>query len=520
MNRLFNSILFLSAICFGQSRTSVTALLGPGDSTAGTILIFVSVKPPFARETLTSAADSPITLTPGLAGTTTRKANITTRDVLPASVGAFNGSNICIVDGITLITLSDCLKSLPARGGRVFFDPATSQIAITHTNPFYGVTAATSRINLGAGIFPTSTSWVMNANSNNGNIIQGLGRGGGKNFNTTIQASGTFASAPVIELSSTTLSFGNRLEDLAVDCNNTRFCTGIRNDNGQEQTQIRNILIQGFNNIGLDLESEGGGQHQNSGPYENLEVIPGSSAGADTVGIKAGTSGNASTIREMANITVNSTGAGTIPNSPMVIYDPGVYRNMHFDGCAVSCITINTGGVTIINADCITAVTTCITIGPGLENINLLNIRVAPTVTNILVDKTNSNICTVAAEGQSLGIYSLGAGVIPVPLVTSAFSCAKARLNGVPQIIAKGTAAMTTSLIAAATCGTTVTVAASGAGGNDVIQWNFQGPPPATAGVLIVNAWNSSNSVSFRYCNPTAKSITPGAATLSWMLLR
>jgi len=90
----------------------------------------------------------------------------------------------------------------------------------------------------------------------------------------------------------------------------------------------------------------------------------------------------------------------------------------------------------------------------------------------------------------------------------------------ITQTIASSTATMTTALIAAGACGTTVTVGATGALTTDTITWAFNAAPAANPAQLVISAWPTANNLNFQYCNPTAAGITPNAATLNWRLVR
>jgi hypothetical protein len=90
-----------------------------------------------------------------------------------------------------------------------------------------------------------------------------------------------------------------------------------------------------------------------------------------------------------------------------------------------------------------------------------------------------------------------------------------------------GTAALGTGAIASGACATDVTVSATGVLTSDVVTAGFNGKPtavngylPATAGMLTIISWPSANNVNFTVCNDTASSITPGAITLNWRVVR
>lgn len=93
--------------------------------------------------------------------------------------------------------------------------------------------------------------------------------------------------------------------------------------------------------------------------------------------------------------------------------------------------------------------------------------------------------------------------------------------------IASGTSALGTGAITSATCATVVTTSATGIATTDVIWWGFNGDPtgvtgytPVTTGALTIFAYPSANNVNFKVCNLTTASITPGAITLNWRVIR
>lgn len=96
-----------------------------------------------------------------------------------------------------------------------------------------------------------------------------------------------------------------------------------------------------------------------------------------------------------------------------------------------------------------------------------------------------------------------------------------------PVIIAKGTSALGTSAISSGACATVVTTTATGTATTDVVNWSFNGDPvavtgyaPTTDGMLVIVAYPSSGNVNYKVCNNTANSITPGAITLNWIVVR
>lgn len=99
--------------------------------------------------------------------------------------------------------------------------------------------------------------------------------------------------------------------------------------------------------------------------------------------------------------------------------------------------------------------------------------------------------------------------------------------RAVAQVIASGSSALGTGAINSGTCASAVTAAASGTATTDVVDWSFNadtsavtGYGPATSPPLYILAYPTANNVNFKVCNPTTGSVTPGAATVNWQVVR
>jgi hypothetical protein len=95
------------------------------------------------------------------------------------------------------------------------------------------------------------------------------------------------------------------------------------------------------------------------------------------------------------------------------------------------------------------------------------------------------------------------------------------------HFIASGSTALGTSSIASATCATTVTASATGTLTTDVVRAGFNSDPtattgyvPSTSGMLTIIAYPTAGVVSFKVCNNTSASITPGAISVNWQVVR
>jgi hypothetical protein len=133
---------------------------------------------------------------------------------------------------------------------------------------------------------------------------------------------------------------------------------------------------------------------------------------------------------------------------------------------------------------------------------------------------TTAGIVTNTSAGL-LGTTPLGSGV--AAQLANAVSTA----GGSTTTIAAGTAVLGTSAIGSGSCATTVTVSAPNVTTTDVVTASFNGSPiaitgyiPATSGMLTIIVFPTSGDANFDVCNNTSASITPGAITLNWRVVR
>lgn len=97
----------------------------------------------------------------------------------------------------------------------------------------------------------------------------------------------------------------------------------------------------------------------------------------------------------------------------------------------------------------------------------------------------------------------------------------------ISQTIASGSSTLGTASINSAACATVVTASATGTLTTDVVTASFNGDPtavtgyiPATSGMLTIIPFPTANNVNFKVCNLTSSTITPGAVTLNWRVIR
>lgn len=127
-------------------------------------------------------------------------------------------------------------------------------------------------------------------------------------------------------------------------------------------------------------------------------------------------------------------------------------------------------------------------------------------------------------KGSSTGVTSLASAnagasnfTITLPAVTATATVT----------IASGAKALATGAISSATCTAAQTDTATGTATTDAIIATFNGDPtavtgyiPSTNGMLTIIAYPTSNTVNFKVCNNTNASVTPGAVTINWRVVR
>lgn len=318
-----------------------------------------------------------------------------------------NINNIIYVDGVKNTTLASALSSCPSIGCIVY-----TTVSEAWTSNVLNTAPQGTHIYFGAGKWTTTVSQTLPANV----IITGeAGRNPGQQ-GTAIQAASGFPTtgAAVIELGSSGSAIeGTRVENMTIDCNNISDATGIYDNQAQEKSGARDVLVTTCPNVGIDVES--GGQNSD---WENIEVFPSSwnntcsNCGSSTLLLKVN-----DTTATFRNLTLNGAGPSTNPNvgaeisESIVDFDGGI----HCEGVTTTCFDLSSATLAKMSSvtcthGAVTNLTNCIVIESGLQNTVLLSIFVDANTTNIIKDVNNSNTLTGSGEGQSVAMYVTGNG--------------------------------------------------------------------------------------------------------------
>lgn len=247
-----------------------------------------------------------------------------------------------------------------------------------------------------------------------------------------------------------------------------------------------------------------------------------------TLGVNGGTGGkitlNGATSGSVALQTAAAAGTGTIFQFPANNGTSGYV--LQTDGAGVTSWVASASGGTV----------TSVSFTGGL--ISVANPTTTPAFTvagtsgGVPYFSSTSTWASSAALAANALVVGGGAGSAPSTITTgtgivTALGVATGT-DGAPSIlIAHGAKALATSAISSGTCTTAQTDTATGTATTDAVIASFSADPtsttgysPSITGMLAIIAYPTANTVNFKVCNNTAASITPGAITINWRVVR
>lgn len=214
-----------------------------------------------------------------------------------------------------------------------------------------------------------------------------------------------------------------------------------------------------------------------------------------------------------AALSLNGTGAIAGTTSPVFV-TPAL--GTPASGVATNLTGLPIAGITGLGANVGTA------LGSALNGTGALSATTSPVFVTPALGTPASGVGTnLTGIPIGSGISGLGTGV-----ATAAATNLSAN-GGFTSTIASGATAMGTGAISSGTCATVVTATATNTATTDVITASFNGDPtgvtgytPVTSGALTIFVYPTLNTANFKVCNLTASSVTPGAVTLNWRVVR
>jgi hypothetical protein len=364
-------------------------------------------------------------------------------DAYIATGGTGGGTDICVRINTAWALLPSDTGTLDARAFTGSWTCSVSPFSPTSGTP-HGL------LLLGDVSIASSAVWIVPTQTE----VRGIGHGGGygssSGYNTIISAGSSFpSSSPVIQMgpngSGNGPWFGIKIDRLTVDCHGVSGCTGIFNNEAEENSIVDDVQIWDAPAYGLHVSAYDTGNTSspgavNSGPYRNVYVSFGGtnctgSCAASAVGIEVdglGSTNNGRAIRGLDSITTTSSKAGT-PYMAAGVIICGVsspLTNAHIEyttigieiGAGGGCDTSNSGfdtqNVQVANITIATLTggsgQIAIQLGaasntPPTDNVEFFNITNGVTAAKTIIDEITGNTATDAR----LGWYFVGEGSTP-----------------------------------------------------------------------------------------------------------
>lgn len=241
-----------------------------------------------------------------------------------------------------------------------------------------------------------------------------------------------------------------------------------------------------------------------------------------TLGANGGTGGqitfNGSTSGSVQLKVAAAAGTGTIFQLPAT-NGTNTYV-LQTDGAGITSWVPSVGGGTITSITCAASLT-CTASNP-ITTTGTITLNVGNANSWTAAQTFDSSIAKV--KGSSTGVTSIASANSGASNYTATLQA----LTGTLSIsVASGAKALATSAISSGSCSSAQTDTATGTLTTDAIIATFSADPTATTGYsasanggLTIVAYPTADTVNFKVCNNTLASITPGAVTINWRVVR
>jgi hypothetical protein len=280
---------------------------------------------------------------------------------------------------------------------------------------------------LGNAIITTSATWMVASRTS----LIGIGGGsttvGSTNgINTVIRAASSF-SGPVLQMGNSTGGpwFGIVIRSLTVDCNAQPGCTGIFNNEAEENSLVDQVQIWDAPSYGLHVSAAntndtGHPGATNSGPYRSLYIsyTPNCGPSCNTaVGVQVDGPGTQTTstvarsIREFNDITVTGRATGYLTGAAVVIFGVSTaFTNSHIEYAQTGIAIGNVSSTSACTFGTISG--NCVTDGVEVSNVSIGTLTGNPNQIAVLVGSSTSgapatyDVTLTGIANQSVNVKS------------------------------------------------------------------------------------------------------------------
>jgi hypothetical protein len=492
---LTNPVLGIPGTSTGQigfaGATSGTATISP-QATAGTPTLTL----PNTSGTFAVNATTPLALS-ATTGSLTCATCVTS-----SGGGAITGTAPISVSAAGVVSIDAPYTTLTASVGGIVYSGATNLAILS------GTATAQQMLQSGASaapawstaVWPSTTTINQILYSSSANVVAGLATANGSLLNTSAAGVPSLTPTPVLGVAGTTVG-------------------SIGFQNATSGTATLQPVTGALGTPTILIPAASGTMAVSAASPLSLDASTGALACATCV-----TSSGGGAITGTAPVAVSAAGAVSITGlaggvlagaSPAFTTTPtlgasGTLGTITFGNATSGTVTLApaTGALGTVTA----------TLPANTGTIAELNFAQTWTAVQTF---TNSDIKLLGSSTGATTFTSANAGAtnytLTFPAITSTLS----------TTIASGAKALATSAISSATCSAAQTDTATGTLTTDVVTAVFNADPtavtgyvPLTTGMLTIIVYPTADTVNFKVCNNTASSVTPGAITLNWRVVR